>query len=212
MIKVYYAKINDEWKDQELEEKISCLPLKMVEQVMKYRNWQDRQLSIAGKLLLLNSLKDFNLSERLTLKDLMYTEFGRPYYNQAFDFNISHTKNIAVCATTPTGKVGIDIEKIKPITIEDLKEYFTVDEMEAINISSDKNISFYKTWTKKEAFIKAVGKGLNIDLSLADTMKNVVANEGKLYYLYEVTIENAYACCVCSTGKEDVITTTEILL
>jgi 4'-phosphopantetheinyl transferase len=212
MIKVYYAKIDDEWSEDELKEKISCLPTRMVEQAMKHKNWQDRQLSIAGKLLLLNVLKDFKLSHKLQLKDIRYNEFERPYFNDTFDFNISHSQNVAVCAATTEGKTGIDVEKIQPIIIEDFNDYFTLEEIEVINKSSNKNLSFYKTWTKKEAFIKAVGKGLNIELSSISTVDDSIEYEGALYYLHEVFIDDEYASYVCSTAKEDAITATKILL
>jgi 4'-phosphopantetheinyl transferase len=210
MIKVYYAKINDEWREDELEKKISCLPADLLEQVMKYKNWRDRQLSIAGKLLLLDLLKDFKLSDKLDLKNLHYTRFDKPYLNNAFDFNISHTQNLVVCAATTTGNIGIDIEKIQPVTIEYWSDYFTIEEIEAINKSSDKHIAFYRTWTKKEAFIKAIGKGLNIQLSKINTVRNVIAYEHKSNYLHQVTIEGEYVCYVCCNQKEVLITTTEI--
>jgi 4'-phosphopantetheinyl transferase len=210
MIKVFYSKINDEWREDELEKKISCLPADLLEQVMKYKNWRDRQLSIAGKLLLLDLLKDFKLSGRLDLKNLHYTQFGKPYFDNAFNFNISHTQNLVVCAATTTGNLGIDIEKIQRVTIEYWSDYFTVEEIEAMNKSSDKHIAFYRTWTKKEAFIKAIGKGLNIQLSQINTVRNVIAYKHKSYYLHQVTIEGKYVCYLCCNEKKALITTTEI--
>jgi 4'-phosphopantetheinyl transferase len=201
-VTVYYARINEKWNEDSFKEKMSCLPSKMQQEVMMLVRWQDRQLTVGGKLLLLTALHDFNLSDILQLKDLVYNQFGRPYFNAAFDFNISHTADMVVCAASTTSKTGIDIEKIQPINIDDFEEYFTVNEINTIKNSVDKTVAFYETWTKKEAFIKAVGEGLNTNLHLINTTTNVVTFNDILYYLYKADIKDGYVCHICTTKKD----------
>jgi 4'-phosphopantetheinyl transferase len=43
--------------------------------------------------------------------------------------------------------------------------FFTSEEQSYISASPDANIAFYEIWTKKEAYIKYIGKGLAVPLN-----------------------------------------------
>ena len=79
-------------------------------------------------------------------------------------FNISHSEDFAVIAVS-LNKVGIDIEYIP----EDfdfsnlLPDVFADNEILAIENANDKKYAFYTSWTRKEAFVKALGKGIDDD-------------------------------------------------
>ncbi len=86
-----------------------------------------------------------------SLNHLSYTKFGRPYLdNSRIDFNISHSGDYVVCAVTTHGRIGIDIEKIKPIDLFDFERYMTPQEWNAIRDSVEPYHTFYSYWTKKE--------------------------------------------------------------
>ena len=53
MITCCYTEIKHEWSEQELADKLALLPENLQQQALSKRQWMDRQLSIAGKLLLL---------------------------------------------------------------------------------------------------------------------------------------------------------------
>ena len=81
-----------------------------------------------------------------------------------FDFNISHSGDYAVLALSD-GRVGIDVEKIRPVDFKIAEACFHGKELESFNFDPDKRPeNFYRLWTLKESFIKAVGQGLSYPL------------------------------------------------
>jgi 4'-phosphopantetheinyl transferase len=201
MIKVYCTKIDIEWSEHKLKQKMNFIPLYMQQKAMKYVRWQDRQLYIAGKLLLLKSLEDFTLTKNLRLQDLLYNPFDKPYFNHPLQFNISHSRDIVVCAASTDAAIGIDIEKIQPIPTIDYTDYFTRNEINSINSSTNNTRDFYKIWTRKEALIKCIGKGFGIELPCIETLANVICYEGTKYYFKEVAVASGYICHIASTQR-----------
>ncbi|MBM3814391.1 MAG: 4'-phosphopantetheinyl transferase superfamily protein [Acidimicrobiia bacterium] len=84
-------------------------------------------------------------------------------------FNVSHSGGLAVFAFARGCELGVDIEKIRPI--EDLdniaRRFFCTREFESIRRTSgqERVDSFFRCWTRKEAFIKADGRGLSFPLN-----------------------------------------------
>lgn len=171
MIKIYYTRCERKLSDVVFQHYLDLLPLVIKNKILKFRRWQDAQASLFGKLLLINAGEDLSLDIDLT--QLKYTAFGRPYLENNFDFNISHSNQYVVCAISTDAKIGVDIEKIKPITLLDFKDHFFVEEWNAIINSNDLYHIFYEYWTAKEAILKAEGSGLNISL------KDILIKEGK---------------------------------
>ena len=79
-------------------------------------------------------------------------------------FNTSHSADIAVCAITSAGPVGVDIERTR--TIPDIQKiarrYFRPRETETLMAlpAESRLQAFYACWTRKEAFLKATGEGI----------------------------------------------------
>jgi 4'-phosphopantetheinyl transferase len=99
------------------------------------------------------------------------TVHGKPYLPDypEIQFNISHSGNLLLVAISPIGSVGIDIEQLKP-RLRDFSglvaKCFAPSEITYWNAlpESEKAAEFYQFWTRKEAFVKAVGRGLAIGL------------------------------------------------
>ncbi|WP_286851115.1 MULTISPECIES: 4'-phosphopantetheinyl transferase superfamily protein [Sphingobacterium] len=60
--------------------------------------------------------------------------------------------------------LGIDVEEIIYLDIEQFRDCFSVKELKVIFKAENSLNEFYKLWTKKEAIIKADGRGFGIDL------------------------------------------------
>ena len=104
-----------------------------------------------------------------------YNPYQKPFCKQApkLSFNMSHSKDYACYIFSFDYKVGIDIEFINTdldITAL-LPSVATSSEILALNTlnPSEKIFSFYKMWTLKEAFLKALGVGLSYPLTLLET-------------------------------------------
>lgn len=84
------------------------------------------------------------------------------------EFNLSHSEDIALYAFTKSHPLGIDIEKIRASFDPALaKRFFSSLEYDSLLHlpEREQNDSFYRIWSRKEALIKAVGKGLSIPLA-----------------------------------------------
>nr|WP_190246250.1 4'-phosphopantetheinyl transferase superfamily protein [Gelidibacter gilvus] len=80
-------------------------------------------------------------------------------------FNVTHSGNFAIISVGKS-PVGIDIEFInREFNYEEiLPSIFNQNEIDGIQKNSDKHLSFYNFWTRKEAIVKAIGKGIDDDI------------------------------------------------
>src|SRR4030095_15325835 len=162
MIKLLFSKYRNKLNEVDFFKYLNLFPVEIKNKILRFKRWEDRHASLYGKLLLKKGLEELALDAGLF--DLKYTQYGRPYIEHGADFNISHSTSYVVCALSTDGKIGIDIEEIKAIPINDFKEEFSKEEWRMITASDDKYFWFYYYWTAKEAVIKAEGKGLNFPL------------------------------------------------
>jgi 4'-phosphopantetheinyl transferase len=92
---------------------------------------------------------------------------GSPVY-----FNLAHTKGLALYAFALTREVGIDLEFIQAdFSVEEIaRRYFSKSEYdELLALPAEcRAEAFFLCWTRKEAYIKARGEGLHIDLKNFD--------------------------------------------
>jgi 4'-phosphopantetheinyl transferase len=82
-------------------------------------------------------------------------------------FNVSHAGERALLALTLGQEIGVDIEEERPIeTLELARRFFASSESAALQAlpTSEQTPAFFRCWTRKEAFIKAIGDGLTFPL------------------------------------------------
>lgn len=103
------------------------------------------------------------------------------------DFSVSRTVDRVVSAFGIGLKLGVDVETLRPISDSGglADRYFHKNERRWINAVEgwDRDLRFFDVWVRKEAFVKAVGLGLSIDLgSFAVPMEPdngiIIPNEG----------------------------------
>ena len=98
--------------------------------------------------------------------------FGTPELDNGtagMHFNLSHSGPLALIAVHATAQIGVDIELIRsmPDATELAQSHFTQDECDALARlqGAQRDRAFLNCWTRKEACLKAVGLGLNLDTS-----------------------------------------------
>lgn len=197
MIICCYTEINHHWSDQELSNKLVLLPEKLRQQALRKRQWIDQQLSIQGKLLLLHLMNELGINP--VLSDLMYTDYHRPYFDNGLDFNIAHSGNTVICCGSDNGRIGIDVEEVKEIDLDDYTDYFTPNEWGNINRHPNKFDGFYDFWTRKEAILKAIGTGFHTPLSTVDISDENLTYDDVTYYLKRIEINGDYKCHIATT-------------
>jgi len=102
-----------------------------------------------------------------------YTKYGKPdlieeQRRDGLRFNLSHSHGKALIAVTLGREVGVDLEWIRPgIADEGIAErFFSAQEVASLH-SLEKHLqdeAFFNCWTRKEAYIKAIGEGLSMPL------------------------------------------------
>ena len=97
-----------------------------------------------------------------------YTERGKPELTVAGEgqlrFNVSHSDALALIALTRSHAVGVDLERIRPVTYvrEIADRFFTDRESAALALlpEAEQTTAFFNLWTRKEAWLKATGDGI----------------------------------------------------
>ncbi|MBP5342868.1 4'-phosphopantetheinyl transferase superfamily protein [bacterium] len=97
--------------------------------------------------------------KRYYIKDYFLSEYNKPLSNNIF-FNISHSDNLIVLATSKYYEIGVDVERIK--YVDDKVKRRVSDAYEYDELSNDS--SFIKFWTAKESLVKAKGTGFIKDI------------------------------------------------
>lgn len=111
--------------------------------------------------------------------DIRFSEdrFGKPMFHethgiQGLEFNLSHSGDLVVCAICRGRRVGIDCEQIRHIKdcLSIAEANFTQEEFAFVfgQLPSDREREFLRCWTRKEAYIKGIGRGLAIPLNSFD--------------------------------------------
>jgi 4'-phosphopantetheinyl transferase len=103
-----------------------------------------------------------------------YQSQGKPFLDTADNgpelrFNLSHSGDLALFAFARAQAVGIDLEYLRPVEEAELiaRRTFSHIEYEQLMMVEGAHArlrAFYSCWTRKEAFIKAVGTGLSFPL------------------------------------------------
>ena len=176
------------------------LPNDVKEKAFKFKRWQDRQAFLIGKLLIWKGLTQFNY-ENDCLTRIQFNSYGKPYIDQNIFFNLSHSGQYVICAFF-TEEIGIDIEEIKEIEIDDFNKIFTEGERKCLKNSRNPTNDFFRYWTMKESIIKAEGKGLSIPLDLIDTSNaKYVIHNNTTWYLEEINCFPKYSCSLATKFK-----------
>lgn len=84
-------------------------------------------------------------------------------------FSLSHTRGLVAAAVATRGVVGVDVERIDPRKADFAmaEEYFAPAEVQLLRAVpvSERNLCFFRLWTLKEAYLKAIGTGLGTPLN-----------------------------------------------
>jgi 4'-phosphopantetheinyl transferase len=189
-----YSKISEHFHENIIEKYLNYFDKDFQKKVLSYKRWQDMQLSLLGRVLLLKIFEENGISID-EISNIHYNEFGKPYLkgNPIF-FNVSHSGNIVVCAFSEEFEIGIDVESFNHIDIDDFKSQMTHFEWDRIFNSDDKIQAFFKYWTQKEAILKAHGKGLMIPLKSFEVIDDKAIINDETFFTFEIYITENYIC------------------
>jgi 4'-phosphopantetheinyl transferase len=110
-----------------------------------------------------------------------------PQASSGLRFNLSHAAGRGLIGWAHGREIGVDVELVRPVRFgaKIARRYFSDDEQGAFAGVSGAawDETFFRCWTRKEAFIKAVGDGLAHPLrSFSVPMSPVVTDESVLVH------------------------------
>jgi len=186
----------------EWQRALAALPGSVHLDAERFLKVEDRYARLVGRFLLLQGLERLGLSCSL-LTHLHYGPYGRPELEAPVDFNISHSCDLVFCALSMSGRVGIDIEVIRPVDLADFFPTLTPTERIAIQQDDNPMLKFFRLWTMRESVLKAVGVGLSgMIASLDFESGNALAN-GCQWHITELSAWDGYACSLASSSLND---------
>ncbi len=182
----------------------------------KIRKPEDKKLSLLAEHLLRIALKEEGITDFKIIKG----EHGKPYIeNESIFFNLSHSGNVCICALSDK-EIGCDVERVKKANMKVAKRFFSPEEFEALENAeeSEKDDLFFRIWTMKESFIKAVGTGLGmpltsfcVDLSAYTPFISYSSDE-RPFQLKEYKLIDGYKISLCALNGDfaEAVEVTEI--
>jgi 4'-phosphopantetheinyl transferase len=135
----------------------------------------DRERFVAGRAFLRLLLAQSTGAKPREIR-FRYSAHGKPALTgdgSDLAFNLAHSGTVAVCALARgCDALGVDVERVKPIRdAEDVaRKAFSPREFDRLESLPEpvRLRAFYEAWTRKEAFLKALGCGLDRPLDSFD--------------------------------------------
>jgi len=205
--KLYFIEINEEIDFRQYNQYLKILLPDKQALIKSLRYEIDKKLSLISEMFvryIVWKILEVNNSDIILSKN----NYGKPFLVgfPDFQFNISHTR-CAIVIGFSEKPIGIDIEKINIADLTIAELFFSENELNYIlSDQQQQNKLFYEVWTKKESYIKWLGKGLSIPLATFDIISNELDELFNLIhidnYLISVCSENIY-------GERDMISLSE---
>lgn len=197
---ILYTFINEANHQSLLDRYLPVFSQENKQNILRYRRWQDAQLSLLGKVLLQYGLKTYyNISD---IETGVLTN-KKPYLKgNDLHFNISHSKDLVACAIAEY-PLGIDVEcNDQKIRYQDFIFQMTDKELQEIQDSKDKLKQFFMYWTRKEAVIKAHGAGMMLPLDSFEIINNECRIVDEKFFTKEIFIHKEYHSCIASSDQK----------
>ena len=116
-------------------------------------------------------------------------------------YNLSHANGIAACIVSGS-ECGIDCEQVRSFRPNVMKRAFSASEHELVENAADseRDLMFFRLWTLKESYVKALGIGISYPLGTAefsfDGSRIVTPIEGYSFRQY-ILKNGSYVVSVC---------------
>lgn len=151
------------------------------------------------------------LHECLKLRCVKYNDatpitkgkFGKPALAERPDihYNLSHADGIAACIISDY-ECGIDCENVRAYRPNVLRRVFSENERKMFEYTpeNEKDILFFKLWTLKEAYVKAIGVGISYPMNSVEfsfSGDEIISNRDECRFRQYTIDGGKYVVSVC---------------
>lgn len=132
---------------------------------------------------------------------ILVNAYGKPHLANHPDihYNISHCRDYIACILSRDYEVGIDVEDIRSFADSVARRVCAQSELDRIYTSECRNTEFFRHWTLKESYLKAIGQGLSFQMKnvVFDeiTTQSIGCNQGKCHF--RLLTDSEYIIAVC---------------
>lgn len=168
-----------------LLDKEFTVPEILINKLQKISNENKRNISAAAHYFLFKNVKNIEL-----INSYSVSSSGKPYFsNSDLFFNISHTNDLVGIAICKYHEIGFDIQFPRKVYPGLLKKVMHSKELENNDINNPD--FFFKAWTKKEAIVKLIGKGIVSGLSNINSLVQEGSLNGVSYFVDNIELEHS---------------------
>jgi 4'-phosphopantetheinyl transferase len=149
---------------------VSQLPEAERQRLARFRRWEDAQSSLLAHILA-RELVATALNRPADGVELTRDGAGRPYVvgmeDAGVDVNVAHSGDYVAAAVSMQGRVGLDVEVEREVEASLVERCLALEERKLLASmpSRMRRSTFFRLWTLKEAYLKALGVGLGIEPS-----------------------------------------------
>ncbi len=142
--------------------------------------------------------------------------YGKPditnQNHKSITFNVSHSKDRLIIAISMNRDIGVDIQYINEgVPARRIAErVFSKTELDCLMAQNKKESfrTFYRIWTAREAYSKAVGMGFSLPSEDYPDFSNiregdVMSGGERIWYLFRTLEMGEYECCVIVSDIND---------
>ena len=190
----FYADISPLENDEVFASQLASVPEARRKKVLQMKRPEDKRLSLGVSLLLRRALEINGVS--LFSCRFAHTPEGKPY---VVDFpvkiSLSHSGKFAAVALSEN-EVGVDIERTEPQQRRLAERFFHPEEISYLAPFDGDEFDrrFTEIWTRKEAYVKALGTGIDSSFPTFSSLGDLSPVKITTFYL-----ENEYYLSVAGS-------------
>ncbi|MDE5582154.1 MAG: 4'-phosphopantetheinyl transferase superfamily protein [Ruminococcus sp.] len=154
--------------------------------------------------LLRECLKTYNIEYTADKTPITRNDHGKPSLagHPEIKYNLSHAEGIAVCLVADT-ECGVDCEGVRPYRPNVVRRSFSENEKTMIENApqEEKDLLFFRLWTLKEAYVKAIGIGISYPLNTVEFAfdgRKIISNIKGYRFRQYILRDGKFIIAVCT--------------